>query len=675
MKVNFQEFQSQGERNQYLTNRIESKKYADEDVEIQIEALKYMINQIKADYKSGKDIDEAMENVEKYIYNFIVNDIARPTFNDFYIPRTQEYLSKNEQCLKESIEKFIKEKKNYKKIRQQYATGTTENLNENIDIVIASLLNSMENMKLIKSEKFAKLQQKIAEQKLEDEDIDDVFLYISKELKEAVNEYRQSCVKEIMRNPELVYKKLIDNMNNIFDVSTASNFKKNIQPIGSAKFSMESLNTLKMNDFDNVAVKNFIMNPFYSEDKGNNYLIFISEMLQNADSDSLNFVYNKLKEAKGKDPQAKEIIIDIIRENAKGCKQDSLNVMLSHRIEKLIEMQEKIGIIDKYNSINNSRLLDMQLDGLTIETEELKNILKSTNNNCISSVEMGTALSAFYINRSAKIVPAFLRSEFILEKNEIFKKLKDNPDLEFDDLNISTKTVKQNMAQYDGLQDVIKYRCLKGKKTSDIDLEELKHYRAYYEKTYHNFFNDAKNVVASLNYQKYFYLIKDFSMSSLIYTALTNSKNNIVNWGIVLGDTNKDKDKVLLGFDIESLNMPVFLHMNRDNLISILQRITNTSIIQIYEGANDWITSVVRNERLSTKVLYPINKKQRKYLLKSPKTAESRNTIVNHFKWLQNSKLKPRHVKEPGSRLYDLEKRKIIIANQDVSDDNDEQNR
>lgn len=698
MKINFQDFQSRLERRNFLYNKIDSKNYFEEDVEDQIETLKLMVNKIKKDYSEGKTIEEATENVERYIYNFIINDISKPTFNDFYVPRTQEYLSKNEECLKESIEDFIRNKKNYKKILYNAGEKTTENLKQNIDIIIATLLSSIEKMQYIKSDKFSKLQEKIKSGKLDIEDKDDVFFCINKLIKEAVNNYRDNCCKLIERNPEKVYRKLMSNINNIFEVIKFSETENKSNDIKEDRYSVEqkdklndlisptsiikSLTHTQTFDAETITIKKFLTNPFYSDNEDNNILIFLSEMLTNVDNSSIKYFYNKLKESK-QDSKAKEKILELIKENAKTCKQENLKTMLSNRVSKLVEMQDSIGYIDRCNNKNNSRLLELGLDGLTIESEELKAILESSKHNTISSTEVGTALSAFYINRTAKIVPAFLRAAFILDKNEVFEKIYKNPQIKFEDLDLSVDTVKQNMAEYDGIHELITQRCISNKKTKDkdknetpdIDLEVIKLYKDDYEEKYHNFYKDFKNVVGSVNYKKFFYLIKDFSISALIYTALTNSKNSIINWGYVVGDTNTDKEKILLGFDIESLNMPLFLHMNREDLIKIVNRITGENIIPVYEGSSDWTISFNKSGRMTVQVLYPITKKQRKFLLKSPKTAESRNTIVNHFKWLQNKKLKPSHIKVPGSRMYDIVKRSIIKKNQDTADSGEEPNR
>ena len=166
-----------------------------------------MANKIKEDYNEGKNIEEATKNVERYIYNFIINDISKPTFNDFYVPRTQEYLSKNEDCLKESIENFIKNQKNYKRILYNAGDKTTENLSQNIDIIIATLLSTIEKMQYIKSDNVLKLQEKIRLGKLDIGDKDTVFLCINKLLKEAVNNYRDNCYRRANYGRKGKYKR------------------------------------------------------------------------------------------------------------------------------------------------------------------------------------------------------------------------------------------------------------------------------------------------------------------------------------------------------------------------------------------------------------------------------------------------------------------------------------
>lgn len=278
------------------------------------------------------------------------------------------------------------------------------------------------------------------------------------------------------------------------------------------------------------------------------------------------------------------------------------------------------------------------------------------------TTETGVALSTFYVNRVAKIVPAFLRASFILDKNGLFEKLYENPDLNLEDFDLSEEKVRENMAEYDGLSDVIIQKCLKKEKGQyneeilTVDVQKLGQYQVFYDKRYGNWENDFKNVVSTYNYKKFFYTIKDFSLSSLIYTVLTNSKNKTINWGYVKIDENKDKDKILLGFDIPQLNTALFTHIGKQYLINAVRNITGQNIIPVYEGARDF-NVLSKGKRMTTAVLYPITSKQRKYL---NKMESSRNTFVKHLIWIQKNKLKPDWVNIPGSRLYDIEKNEVF---------------
>ena len=678
MKVSFQDFKESSERRNYLYNAIDSKEYSEEDIRVQIETLKFMISQIKDDYNSNKSIEEAKSNVEEYIAKFLLNDISRPTFNDFYISRTVEYLYKNDDVLKKSIETFIKNHKDYKKVLKGAGSKVTENLNQNIEIVIASMIDSIRKIKYVKSEKFIELQEKIELGKLDLNDIDNLFFCVNKAMKESVDNCRDKCCKLIERNPEKAYKKLMNNFNNIFEVISISKKETKFNALLSSEYLIDSLKNMPQFVEETVKIKKILTNPFYGTSEDNDLLVFFSDIFSNADETSIRYVYDKLKESK-QNPIVKEEMLQLLKENAISRKRGSLKSMLASRIYKLVQMQDRIGCIDQYNTKNNERLLNLRLDGLTIETEELKNILQ----NNIFSTEVGTALSAFYSNRTAKIVPAFLRSLFILDKNGVFEKIYKNPQIEFENLGLSSETIKINMAEYDGIKEVITKRCTKNKSSvnkdrneiSDIDLSEIEKYKDDYESKYHDFIKDVRNVLSTFNYKKFFYTLKNFSISSLIYTALTNSKNKIINWGYVIGDTNADKEKVLLGFDIDGLNMPLFLHMNIEDLQETINNITGQNIIPVYEGSKDWEVLHGKTRRMTTQVLYPITKKQRKFLLKSSETADSRNVIVNHIKWLQNPKLKPAYVNAPGSRVYDIEKRRVIKERSDFSDDSEDPNR
>lgn len=675
MKINLQDFQSNMEKRAYLQKRIESKEYLNDDISMQINTLKYAVDLIKNDYKEGKSIKDEKEMLQKYIYNFLLNDILRPTFNDFFVPRTLEYLKENDDVLKEAIDRFIAEKKDADYILKKISDKISENLNANIDIVISSMLKNLEDFQYVKPGKFKNLQEKIKNKKLGTEDSKDVYMYMSKLLREITKKSRLECYKEVRTSPEKVYKKIMNNLDLIFSVKKNQKGNNNITPLLSKEAFIKEVNSKEILEKDTVSINDFITNPFYGSSQENDLLVFASELLSSVNNETSEGLYNRFKNSK-KSERDKNILIELIKTKAIVHKDIELRRMLSNRITKLVEMQDNIGYLDIYNNKNNERLEHFNLDGLIISKDELIKALKNDN----FSTEAGVALSTFYINRAAKIVPCFLRAAFILDKNGVFEKLKENPNMSFDELELSTDTIKRNMSEYDGLSDLINQRCSRkvrtknGEEVDSCDVKKLKEYKKYYDGKYGDFTKDCNNVVSTHNFKKFFYRIKDFSLSSLIYTVITKPKNKVLNWGYVCADENGDKEKILLGFDVPQLNMTLFSHIKKEYLMEAVKNITGDYVIPVYEGAKDFC--VLKNGgRITTQVLYPITSAERKFLLKSEKTLNTKNSFVKHLKWLQNSKLKPELVKNPGSRLYDISKDKIYSNTDNIKIKNQLTNR
>ena len=656
MKVNLQDLIAKEEKRNYLDNVINSKQYSQEEFKIQTEVLEFIIKEISNSYNDGKNVDDVKDMVGKYMYYLLVNDVSKPTFNDFFIPRTLEYLYKNKDILNSVVNKFISEHKDLNYVLKK-ENETSENLDENVEIVVASIMKNLQELKYIKPGKITEIQEKIKNNTLTDEDAKDVFIYVYNFIKEVTEKSREKFCKFIEKNPEKIYKKLVKDMNIIFSVTPALHSNKENNILLSKEAFIRKINEVKSSSVqEKIQINNFLDMPFYGENNSNNILIFLSEFLGSMNSTSVKMIYEKLKKSK-KDEKEKDIIIAFIEKKAKLNNHDNLQKKLSNRITKLIELQDNIGCLDRYNDKNNSRLSSLDLQELMITKEELKKALSTGS----LSTEIGMALSAFYVNRITKIVPAFLRARFILDKNGVFEKMQGKQQMTLENLQLSEDVIKLNMAEYDGLADLIGRKCTTTKNNgkSVIDADELNKYKPFYEEKYKNYYKDCKNVITTLSHQKFFYVTKDFILSSLIYTMLTNSKNKKRNWGYVVSDKNNDKDKILLGFDIPQLNMPLFVHIDRNYLNYVVNKITNQSQIPVYEGSKDFFV-FNKDGRITNQVLYPIKREQRAFLLKSQKTVNSRNAFVNHLKWIQNAELKPEHVNTPGSRFYDLSKRKIF---------------
>ena len=80
-----------------------------------------------------------------YIGNFLRYDIVEPTFNDFFVPRTLEYLNKNEDVLKESVRKFILEHKDYSEVLKEASTFKPKKYKSNNKKFVNNITKYIEN--------------------------------------------------------------------------------------------------------------------------------------------------------------------------------------------------------------------------------------------------------------------------------------------------------------------------------------------------------------------------------------------------------------------------------------------------------------------------------------------------------------------------------------------------
>ena len=298
MKINLQDFQSSMEKKEYLEKKIESKEFLNDDVSMQINTLKYVVELIKNDYKDGKSIKDEKEMLQKYIYNFLLNDILRPTFNDFFVPRTLEYLKENDDVLKKAVEKFIVEKKDVDVVLEKASAKISENLDANIDVVIASMLKNLLDFQYVKPGKFKTMQEKIRDGKLSLDDSKEVHMYVSKLLREITKKSRLECYKEVRKSPEKVYKKIMNNFDLIFSVKEGQKNNQSITPLLSKEAFIREVKMAETLEKDTVSINDFLANPFYGVSKENDLLVFASELLSSIDNETSEGLYRRFKDSK-----------------------------------------------------------------------------------------------------------------------------------------------------------------------------------------------------------------------------------------------------------------------------------------------------------------------------------------------------------------------------------------
>ena len=118
-----------------------------------------------------------------------------------------------------------------------------------------------------------------------------------------------------------------------------------------------------------------------------------------------------------------------------------------------------------------------------------------------------------------------------------------------------------------------------------------------------------------------------------------NSK--ITNWGYIPEDSSeKDKRKVLIGIDYPGFNMPLKLHMNKDELIEYLEMIKGNAVLPVYEGNGDM---TYKGKKLTTKIFMPLTEKRESEIIKANKeinSVDSKYLYVRHIGNLITKKCK-----------------------------------
>ena len=132
-----------------------------------------------------------------------------------------------------------------------------------------------------------------------------------------------------------------------------------------------------------------------------------------------------------------------------------------------------------------------------------------------------------------------------------------------------------------------------------------------------------------------------------------DENKNIINWGYIEDKKGESENKILLGFDIRSLNMPIRLHIKTNDFLDLIRNLNEYKIIPMYLGKND---INVRNLKMTTQILTVLSKNKKRELTKITKST----CFLEHLKWLQKPHDKSKYIKEMSQSFYNIEDKTIM---------------
>lgn len=697
-------------------NKRTQKLEPNEDVLEQIDAIKSAIQYVKQRKEKGATLSQIYDELYEFMETFM-SSISYPDLIGFYMLRTSEYI--DGMNLTPYFEHIVTQNINIKQYARRNRENYSANLEENILIEICMMLSNLVEDSVHPQEgEFAELCNKIASNQLTITDIPLLKKYFDLSYKE-LKIGRSNAWKKLKTSPEALRKRFIKNIPNMFEFESVT-FQSTISAIPqthnilTTSSALERLNNLPYTE------KTAIFKPkykslFIGNNDDNNFILFMYELFdiitegqtKEEKQHSINELYKMFiisenepnKERKVHFMEKTYMLFDFYH-----FQHIPLNIRqhMLIRLAKIMDFFESRGELNKYCKTNNNRLRRIKLDKLQIEPEEVFSKFIQTDNRkpfyfieqqpdeeqyyssivnqtpiSRASEEAIIGMSGFYTNRLAKEATKYSRILYICSQKDIIAKAFYDSNFEYEDLEYEPEDIALMMSVCDEMRARMKrqYYDKVSPETflyEEREIEELTSIFANIKNVYNNYFSDRGfnfdfdrdlfYMIKDVKVTEKAYKLKEFSVKSLIYTAMTDKNKHIINWGYVTVDDKEDKSKILIGFDIKGLNMPVYYHMDKKDLIKFIKELKNGNCeIPVYIGGDDMYSYVLK-QRLTTQILYPMSKDEKNKGLLKVEGYMTSDPAYMHMRWLQQPNNPPHKSRAPEDELYNIETGEIRMV-------------
>ena len=276
------------------------------------------------------------------------------------------------------------------------------------------------------------------------------------------------------------------------------------------------------------------------------------------------------------------------------------------------------------------------------------------------------AQSAFWSNRLTKEIERMNNAKFICKDLDLINKIvkfrieKTNGKEELISEDVIEKELEKiaflniviekiiNQVEEDikntGIDGEVDIESYIRKISADYQEEYLKHFNKKLPMCNNIIGNDIEQFIVAKNMINNLYKGKSAINFALLEEALLNEK--ILNWGYI--EEEKDEKFVLLGFDIEKLSGPLFLHIPLKEIEEFLERNRLESKIPIYQGENDF---KINGKTITRKLLMPIDngkiKKLEEFKINQTEERDKFN-FIEHCKYIVSGDTQkyPKHLKK-----------------------------
>lgn len=337
----------------------------------------------------------------------------------------------------------------------------------------------------------------------------------------------------------------------------------------------------------------------------------------------------------------------------------------------LINILDQLKLLAKYQREYKQELNKMDLGELAYEINGqgkelgMKELFSEEN---LKKLPIKTlmAQSAFWSNRLTKEIERMNNAKFICKDLDLINKIvkfrieKANGKEELISEDVIEKELEKiaflniviekiiNQVEEDikntGIDGEVDIESYIRKISADYQEEYLKHFNKKLPMCNNIIGNDIEQFIVAKNMINNLYKGKSAINFALLEEALLNEK--ILNWGYI--EEEKDEKFVLLGFDIEKLSGPLFLHIPLKEIEEFLERNRLESKIPIYQGENDF---KINGKTITRKLLMPIDngkiKKLEEFKINQTEERDKFN-FIEHCKYIVSGDTQkyPKHLKK-----------------------------
>ena len=541
--------------------------------------------------------------------------------------------------------------------------------------------------------------------------------YVVDDVKDVISTIEHSVKCFLKESPDADIETIefkIHNLLNAFLYSTSHPTRSDLYLYKSITEVVKNPNIIRdiLSSSKSEEIINNTQNKFvYSSNIKENYINLLKDALNDLKKNFTEEYKQKIISNKLSESEMKLLQNDIVK-FLKGFNEKFYNKIIKDGyIKKIVNYAHILdftGILPRNNNYNTKRFSALKLDFLCfnynsdtpddLKRPAMEDLLNPEFYKSFSLDEL-VAMSAFYSNRVGKAIENYNNCLYIINKTELLKKCKENPDYEF---NLSNSDIKNILLQQklfeksarDFIQEQIEqHKFDEVKITPDTIYEELENpiikqclrkYEIYYSDEFNEILPDFKHDILSdfgesillQTSTMYAYNNKYHSLESLLLFLIDKDKER--NWGVILDETYNEKlsmdsiNSLLIGVDMKEFNMPVSFHCSEEEVHKFIKNYTGTNLIPVYKGNKDLLRTTDKTETFyTTQVFMKLSKEQRKILRQTAETMNKHDwsyKLIQHIQWMSHPNRPPEHIKkEYGTDkngnlkkyFYDFEKKKI----------------